>query len=144
MSRSESDKIAMTPLTVKLGEKEYKIKLLRINAQREWRKLLMEQFGDILSNFSVDMKTADMNIFRGGLIASLIRCPEKVADLLFAYAPDLPKDEILNNSTEEQLVAAFGEVVGVAFPFLGPLNMMTEILKSEATASPRVGSTRLQ
>lgn len=135
--RTEADKLAMAALKVTLGKQEYDIQPLRTLKQREWRKKLVEQLGVILSNFSLDARRAEVNVFQGGLISAMVQCPEKLADLLFAYAPDLPKDTILEESTEEQIVHAFQEVMGIAFPFVAVLKMTTEILKSELSTSPK-------
>lgn len=138
--RSETDKLSMAPLIVKLGTKDYKIELLRTLKQREWRKLLVAELGAILGNFNLNVENAEVNVFKGGLISALVQCPEKLTDLLFAYAPDLSKDEILDDktgATEEQIVLAFSEIMTVAFPFLAVLKMTTEILSSELSSSPK-------
>jgi len=88
----------------------------------------------------MNVENAGMNVFQGGLISALVQCPEKLADLLFAYAPSLPKDEILENSTEEQIVTAFSGLVEVAYPFIDVLRMATSVLNTEVSNLPRPDS----
>lgn len=138
--RSETQKLSMEPISVTFGTEKYELKLLRTLKQREWRKKLVAQLGAILGNFSLDANSANVNVFQGGLVSALVSSPEKIADLLFDYAPDLPKEKILDESTEEQIVAAFSEVMEVAFPFLAVLKMTTEILNSELSDSLKPAS----
>src|ERR1700739_4148794 len=132
--RSEDDVLARAPITVKLGERDYAIPLLTVLAQREWRRTLYAELLPILEsfNFQVDGKS-----MATGLTAALLQFPEKLTDLVFAYAPDLlpAKDEILQHSTEEQIAAAFSAIMAVAFPFLPQLGMVTQMVRS-TTASP--------
>lgn len=130
----------MAPIKVRFGISDYEIKLLRTNPQREWRKKLVDVYNEIIGNFSLSASNLEVGVFKGGLIAALIKSPEKLGDLLFAYDPELPKDKILEESTEEQIVHAFQEVMEVAFPFLAVLKMATEILSSELSSSPRPAS----
>jgi hypothetical protein len=127
--RTEDEILARTPLKVKLGEKEYDVPLLAVMAQREWRKKLFAELAPILASFNFQVNGASMV---QGLTASLLNFPDKLAEMVFAYAPDLPKDEILAQATEEQIAHAFSAIMAVAFPFLPQLGMMTQILKTAA------------
>jgi hypothetical protein len=140
--RSESDKLSMAPIKVKFGETAYEIKLLRTMAQREWRTKLTQELDPVLKNLQIT--TSDAKVLSSGLVSALAQFPEKLADLLFAYDQNLPKEKILEESTEEQIAAAFAEVMQVAYPFLGQLGMVTAMLRSEAVPSPKPASSRLQ
>ena len=98
--RSEDDILARTPLKVKLGDKEYEIPLLAVMPQRAWRKQLFETVTPVLDSFNL---RADGKSMTTGLAAALLQVPEKLAELLFAYAPELPKEDILATATEEQI-----------------------------------------
>jgi hypothetical protein len=132
-ARTEDDILSRAPVVVKLGGKDYSIPLLAVMAQREWRQRLFAELAPLLEafNFSVDGKS-----MATGLTAALLKFPEKLCDMIFAYAPDLPKEEILEKATEEQIASAFSSIMGVAFPFLPQLGMVTQLLRSVPTASP--------
>jgi hypothetical protein len=137
MARTDAEIRARTPLSVRFGDQDYQIQLLRVHAQREWRKRLVTELGVILGNFSLSADQVGANVFHGGLISALVQCPEKLADLLFEYAPDLPKDQILESATEEQVIFAFSAVMEVALPFLAVLKTATQVLSSELSAYPK-------
>jgi|SRR5579862_1576781 len=131
--RSEEDVVSRAPLSVRLGDKDYSIALLAVVPQRAWRKNLFAELVPILEpfNFQVDGKS-----MAAGLTAALLHFPEKLADLVFAYSPDLPKDEILENATEEQIAAAFSAIMAVAFPFIPQLTTVQMLMR---TASSPLG-----
>jgi hypothetical protein len=131
-ARTEDDILSRAPIVVKLGDKEYSIPLLAVMAQREWRKTLFAELVPILDSFK---SKVDGKSIQTGLAAALLNFPEKLCDLLFAYVPDLPKEEILANATEEQIASAFSAIMGVAFPFLPQLGMVTDLLRATATAA---------
>lgn len=147
MPRTESDVLAKAPLSVTLGEKKYAIKILTILPARAWRLKLDESVRSIVENFQ-PRPTADAKEMATGLTGALIQFPEKICDLLFAYAPNLPKEEILGtedkpgSATEEQIAAAFAQVMGVAYPFLAPLALVTQATRANLAA--RASSTTLQ
>ena len=128
--RTEDDAVAQTPLSVKFGKEDYSIPLLTVMPQREWRKKLFAELVPILAVFQFNTEGKTVT---DGLTACLLQFPEKLAELVFAYAPALPKDQILDSATEEQLVAAFAAVMGVAFPFVPEIRRVTKIL-TNATA----------
>lgn len=127
--RTEDEILARSPLSVKLGDKDYSIPLLAVMAQREWRKNLFAELAPILEsfNFKVDGKS-----MAAGLTASLLTFPEKLCDLVRAYAPDLPWEEILAEATEEQIGSAFSAIMVVAFPFVPQLGMVTNLLRANS------------
>jgi hypothetical protein len=128
--RSESDILAKAPLKVKLGDKEYQIPVLTVLKAREWRVKLNTELGELTSSFSI-VGSADANAMSRGLTFALIQFPEKVAELVFAYAGEtLNANEVLDVATEEQLAAAFSAIMGVAFPFLPQLSLVTQVMNS--------------
>jgi hypothetical protein len=132
-ARTEDDILSRAPIVVKLGDKEYSIPLLAVMAQREWRKKLFAELAPLLEafNFTVDGKS-----MASGLTAALLNFPDKLCDLVFAYAPDLPKEEILEKATEEQIASAFSAVMAVAFPFIPQLGMVTNLLRNVPKSTP--------
>ncbi len=129
MARSEKEKRERAPITVHFGEQAYQIQILRITPSREWRAKLVEQLGAILEGFEIT--TTDSKVLSRGLISALVHFPEKLLDLVFAYAPDLEVEKILKEGSEEQVAIAFGSIFEVAYPFVTQLGLVTQILQSE-------------
>jgi hypothetical protein len=134
IERTEDQIISKSPLKVILGEKDYFIKPLTILKQREWRTKLNEEMAGIIANFN---PSADNKTMVNGLTGALVAFPEKIADLVFAYAPDLPKDEILETATEEQIASTFSAVMALAFPFLAQLKLITTLTRAKLSQSLR-------
>jgi hypothetical protein len=128
-ARTEDDILSRAPIVAKLGDKDYSIPLLAVMDQREWRKKLFAELAPVLSVFVFNpegMTVAD------ALTAALLQFPEKLCDLVFLYTPELPKDDILANATEEQIVTAFSAIMNVAFPFVPEIKRAMKILTSVA------------
>lgn len=131
MQRTEDQIISRAPIKVILGETAYEIKPLTITKQQAWRQKLATDMGLIVDTFSGKVKSAaDFNC---GLRAAMFEAPEKMAQLVFDYAPYLPKDVILDEekgATEEQLAGAFDSIMTLAFPFLKPLKTVTQLMST--------------
>ncbi len=142
--RTEAQIVAMSPITVRLGESDYEIKPLRITAAQKWREKLIQEVGAISGVLKQDASTSPA--FINGLAFVFLQFPEKMLDLLFAYAPYLPQEAIRDEekgATEEQVSRAFGQIVQIAFPFVGELRAITQILSVAASSFPPSGkSTR--
>lgn len=126
--RSEADIISRAPVTVKLGEHEYPIRPLPINKARAWREKLVEVMKSIVADMGA---TAEPENMGPAMTASLIAFPEKVSDLVFAWAPELNKELILEEATEEQMAAAFTVIMVFAYPMLAPLVLALRVSKSQ-------------
>ena len=135
--RTEDEILSRAPITTKFGDKEYSIPLLAVMAQREWRNKLFAELAPILAAF--DFKTDGASV-ANGLTAALLEFPEKLVELVFLYAPDLPRDEILTDATEEQIILAFDQIKALAFPFSPPLMEMRQIFKAVGS-QPSANST---
>ena len=125
--RTEDEILSRAPIKTKFGAAEYEIALLAVTPQREWRKKLFAELQPILAAF--DPQGTGQNLL-AGLIASLTQFPDKLAELVFAYAPDLPQDKILAEATEEQLILAFDKIKVIAFPFTPQLAEMRSLFKA--------------
>lgn len=123
-TRTEEDAVAMNPLTVVLGKQSYYVPLLGINAQRAWRTKLNDSLFPVIESFTG--KTL-VDALRGGIAAALLQFPEAISELVFAYCPALPKDEIMEAATEEQLAYAFSQIQSVAYPFWPQLTTATQL-----------------
>ncbi len=136
-TRSEEDVVSRSPIVARLGDKDYSIPLLAVVPQREWRKNLFAVLVPILASFNFQVDGKSMT---AGLTAALLQFPEALADLVFAYSPELPKNEILSNATEEQIAAAFSAIMAVAFPFIPQLTTISHLMRT-ANSSPLGRST---
>lgn len=135
MARNEADMISKAPIKVKLGEKEYSIPILTILPSREWRIKLNDEMAGIVDAFKPE--SVDGNVFGRGLASALIGFPEKMADLVFAYAgPILPKDEVLASATEEQVGTAFSAIMEVAYPLV-PLAQAMKAARANPPATAK-------
>lgn len=126
--RTEADVISKAPVTVKLGELDYQIKPLPINKARVWRERLVEVMKTIVADMGA---TPDPENMGPAMTASLVAFPEKVAELVFLWAPELNKERIMEEATEEQMAAAFTAVMVFAYPFLAPLVLALRVSKSQ-------------
>lgn len=151
--RTEEQILARAPITLKLGGKDYDTPVLTILKARTWRANMIEQAKEIASSLGSNTNGRD-DAFFVGLGTVFLGFPEKMADLVFEYAPGLPKDEILENATEEELGIAFGDIMKVAFPFGRQLSLMKTVFqmganlsasgKSTSSPSPSGDSSRIQ
>lgn len=109
--RTDEQILMEEAVMVKFGGKKYPIKPLSIRKAREWRKGLSEDGAGIIDRLGKSGKAMD----EAKLL--LIEIPDKVSDLIFSYAPELPKEIIMEEATDKELVAAFREVMKLAYPF---------------------------
>lgn len=132
--RTDDQKLSMAPIKVQFGGKEYEIPVRKILNARQWR----EQFIQSISDIAVELKggVTSVDNFVGGFAFAFLRFPEKLADLVFAYAPDLDRKLIEAEATEEELTLAFQNIMQVAFPFASALSMAMQVMKTAAIPSP--------
>jgi hypothetical protein len=133
--RSEADILARAPIKVQFGGKEYDVQVLTILKARKWREQLADVAKDIAGKLSGDTNGID-GAFFSGLAAGFLQFPEKIADLIFSYAPDLPRQEIEESATEEELALAFSQIMKVAFPFVRQLALVNTVLSTAQSLSP--------
>jgi hypothetical protein len=143
--RSDADKISMAPVKVRLGDTDYKLPVLRTLKMREWREKLNTSLGPTLATFGLTVpEVGAEDAVQDGIVAVLLTVPEKITELMFEFCPELPRETVLNESTEEQMVAAFLEVLQVAYPFLAAVAMMKAIVTKELSPFQKPVSSRLQ
>jgi hypothetical protein len=128
--RSEDEIISMSPMRVTLGHKEYDLHPLPIKKARIWREKLTNIMSEIVG--SMGNKDISKQSMTEGLTAALIAFPDKVADLVFEWSPDLPQDTILEEATEGQMNAAFSAIMVMAYPFLAQLVTAMQVTKSQS------------
>lgn len=139
--RTEQEKTGMTPVEVQFGAESYKIKPLPMRKSQAWREKLVKFVDEIIGGFSAPPEdqpaTQILGQFRSGISRALVEAPGKLAELVFEYAPELSKDKILDEASDEQLQEAFSAVFELAFPHLAELGRLTQIVRAAAPASAR-------
>lgn len=133
--RTEDEIMAQAPIRVKFGTEDYNIAPLTILKNREWRAKLADLLNELFTPMQHDVN--NMDSFMSGLMVALMAFPERVLDLVLAYAPALPRDTIENNATEEQVVVAFSRIMAVAYPFFGLLGTMRTVASAAGQATGR-------
>lgn len=124
MNRTEEQKVGKLPFELTLGAEKYQVKPLSVNQSRAWRAKLNEVMGPI-----ADAHQQKSGVMSQVLANTLTEFPDKVAELLFAYAPELPREKVMNEASEEQLASAFCDLLVVAYPFLAPLALVVRLIR---------------
>lgn len=113
VKRSEEDKLTQAPIMVSFGGKEYEVKLLVIKESRAWRK----QFAEVLKALPLFVNAIDTTKhFEQVINGMFMDVPDQVIDLIFAYAKNLPREEIEAVATDIEMSKAFESILEVAFP----------------------------
>ena len=111
--RSEDQVVTQAPIVLSFGGKQYELKSLVIKESREWRK----QFAEVLRALPLFVNAIDTTKhFEKVIDGMFLDVPDKVIDLVFAYAKDLPRDEIEAVATDDEMAKAFEAIIEVAFP----------------------------
>jgi len=136
--RSESDIVKKT-LTLHFGDKEYEVPVLRMLAAAKWRKEYFERTKEVSSSMIVDNMDDKGQLSKSvgnALSGALLAFPEKIPELVFSYAPSLPKDEILDAAYDQEFAIAFSQIWQVAFsPFLASLGTVLEMQRASESRS---------
>jgi len=123
--RSEEQIISQAPILVYFGSKEYEVKPLIRREAREWRVKFAKMWGQI--TYSTGVTTDNANKFQEALNNIYVDMPDQLAELVFEYGKDLPRDEIEAVATDAEIIKAFEAIYEVAFPFVqGLLKTMTK------------------
>ena len=111
--RSEGDKITQSPILVKFGGKEYEIYPLVIRESKLWRK----EFAEVLRGLPLFVNAVDTTEnFERVINGMFLDVPDKVMDLIFSYAKNLPRKEIEAVATDQEMADAFSAIIEMAFP----------------------------
>ena len=142
-ARSESDIIKKT-LTLHFGDKDYEVPVLRMLAAAKWRAEYFERTKDVSASMMVehmDDKGQLSKAIGNALTGALIAFPEKIPELVFSYAPSLPKEEVMEAAYDQELSLAFAQIWQVAFaPFLESLGTMLQMQRASASRSDLSGN----
>src|SRR4029077_9791499 len=110
--RSESD-IVLKVLTLTFGEKQYEVPVLRMIPAAKWRKEYFERTKEVSTSMLVenmDDKGQLSKAIGNALTGALLAFPEKIPELVFSYAPSLPKEEIMEAAYDQEFSRAFAQI----------------------------------
>lgn len=119
----------METRTINLGGKRYKIRELPRRDNSRWRARLRENLEPVV-RFVEEIPTLELRTGQeaAGILRSLLAgvdgAMDQALDALLAYSPDLEADRerLEAEAHDSEIMSAFVEVLGLAFPFgsLGP------------------------
>jgi len=136
--RTHSEVLQKT-LSLTFGGKKYSVPVRRMKDAAKWRAEYFSRTKEISAAMIVDNLNdkAELNAKVGNaLMAALLKFPEKIPELVFSYAPDLPREEIEDEAYDADFSMAFAQIWQVAFqPFLVSLGTMLEMQESQASLS---------
>lgn len=139
--RTPEEMAAMLPITVRFGAEDYEITPLSRKLARAWKQkysVVVAQAVDISSIDSPpegDPSEWMKDQLTGKILQAFQGIPDRLAELIFDYAPNLDKGKIQDEATDEQIHVAFAAVFQLAFPFFGTVGTMMEMGKA-SPASP--------
>jgi hypothetical protein len=110
-------------VTVTLGEQQHTIEQLRRRESSGWRKGLQGPIDElvgpivtILEAPEVDLRdAAGLRAIGKAIVPLLTDSVDRCAEALVAYAPNLR--DAVDQAYDEEIIAAFAEVLRLAFPF---------------------------
>ena len=125
--RTDEQIIGRVPIKVQLGGKQYELHPLSIAKSRVWRGKLSDVLNEVTGQ--VDLKVSTLDGLIKAISGMALAMPEKLLDLLFSYAPNLPREIIEDTATDDEAMIAFREIVRLAFPFVAHLSLLTAMGK---------------
>jgi len=131
--RDDSD-VLLKVLHLHFGDKQYDVPILRMKASAKWRQEYFERTKEISASMIVDSVGDNGELSKqvgNALTAAMLKFPDKIPELVFSYAPDLPKEEIMEIAYDDDFSHAFSMIYKVAFqPFLASLGTVLEMQRA--------------
>ena len=139
----------MKSVQVTIAEREYTIFSLPIKKNRKWRKQFEKPIQDAASLLAEVGSYADTEFEDTGkmvgqigkavsgtlpaVIEHLVKSADTITDAVFDYSPDMKKDRkhIEENGYDEEIVACFLAILGLAFPFGQAIRGLMNLGKEE-------------
>lgn len=136
---------------VVLGERKYTVKALPVGASKRWREAFAQEIEGLLGAVQYAGEAMSKQIGSGGELGQLVAglggalassvgptllgAPDRMLLMVYAYAPQIGADHeyIEEQAYDEQVMAAFVEVVKLAYPFGGLLALVRTGQASQAT-----------
>jgi hypothetical protein len=134
----------MNTITIKLGGQGYEIRQLPLGASRKWREKFAEPLEKLLNAVQASAVILRQALSRdeqvnagelvgvlgqtllGGIGQVLLGSMDTILEMVFAYAPYLQaqRAEIEENAYDDEVMAAFVEVLKLAYPFGQIVNLV--------------------
>lgn len=124
--RTDEDILAHR-IKLQFGQKTYEIKVLTILKAETWKEKYITSLHEVAKAMDVRVPSDAIGTeiiskaISTSLNATMLSSPKRLRELVFAYAPELPQDEILETATEEEMARAFSQIMQAALPFLAEL-----------------------
>ena len=115
VERTEEEKVYGAPIKVILGGEEHEVRILTARESRPWRAKAGPFRAELIRYASVS--SDDPVAFQQAFEQLMGNRIDETINLFFEYAQGLDKEKIEDVATDQELMAAFGKVVEVAFPF---------------------------
>jgi len=118
-------------MIVQFGDKNYQIKPLTVLLSREWKKKLVDVFKSTLPGLQETKsgRSLESLTIAAATSPAFVDLPSQITELIFAYAPELPREEILESVLESQLMGAFHKIMQEAFPYTPVLYWFSQMAK---------------
>ena len=113
--RSEEQKTLISPIMVVLGGEEVSVPVLRMRASREWREAFSASVAELPGSIKLTDAANPVEL-QEALQTLLITMPEKTIESFFLYARTLKREAYEDLATDEEVAAAFDQIIEVAFP----------------------------
>lgn len=105
------------------GGTSYSVAPLPVLKARAWREQLIRSAHELSESLFRQSNGHDEHFF-SGLGTAYLEFPDKLREMIFAYAEQLPTEEITAAATDDELIVAFATIMRVAFPYLHNLSLM--------------------
>lgn len=126
--RNDEQKVKQEPLMLVFGQgdnaKTFPVKLLTMGKASEWRT----QFIDVMDKVLAPVLTEQATTVN--FTSAMMQFPEKLTDMVFAYASTVNRAEVVEIATDEQMAMAFTQVWEVAYPFLTHLGNVLKMVQA--------------
>lgn len=143
----------MKSTTVTIAGRQYSIESLKFKAEREWRKKYDAPISALINTLSQTRTITDQSndpgqwlrqmggvllSHAGELVKALIESPDTLLNAICDYSPVLQadRDYIEENSYQDEIAAAFIEVLKIAYPFGSLLSLVKNLGSLEKQTTP--------
>ena len=115
--------LSMAPIKVRLGSADYSLPVLNNKKAAEWRDKLYRSLAPLVAAFDfsgLDLSASQQIVSQAmsaKLSQELIGFPKELKTLAQEYAPEVLKDEVFDEATDEQICLAFAQIAEVGYPF---------------------------
>ncbi len=118
MARTDEAVLTRQHLELTLGGEKRLVRPLVLRDSRAWKRKVAEAFAELGALDSSTLNLADPAGVRQALELIAVTVPERITDLVLAYAPELDREWFEAHVTDEEATEALVKMLEVTFPFL--------------------------